>query len=483
VREVIGFVVLQMLLGVAGLGVLRATGLDASAERPPWMVFGPALLAGTSIVVALLIGLVVIGVPLTLGVGGLTVLVVAAGGFGVGRWRDGTRRAATGGTSRRRGSRSARIAVGVAGLYVALGAYALARAPTRNDDARIWSLKGLSLTYYDSLRPEIFLNPATAQAHPVYPLFQPLLEALLGRAMGRPELRLLHTELWVLLICALWTVAYLLWWRAAEPKRTQVGLAFLAFLAVATPVVSNISSGYADATGAVLLATGVVTIGLWVERREPGYAWLGAVFLAAAANTKDEDTLGVVLVLLAAGATLLVRRDRALLSHWLGSAAFCAVLVLPWRIWTADHHLSDSVVPALPRALSPTFVLDRLPQLKQTADSMLTQTLSGWSWLAAIFIAVCILCLTSGTARSLACFYLAAFVLLVAALLWLYTTTPVNLEFLLTTSMSRTVTVYMALATFASAHLLTRLIEPALGPPAGPPRARPGSPRPNQWPV
>jgi hypothetical protein len=463
VRELIGFVVLQVPLGVAGLGLLRATGLDAPAERPPWMVIGPALLAGTSIVVALLIGLVVIGAPLTLGVAAVTVLVVATGGFGIARWRDETRRTATAGTSPSWSGRAPRIVVASAGLYVALGAYALARAPTRNDDARIWSLKGLSLTYYDSLRPEIFLNPATAQAHPVYPLFQPLLEALLGRAMGRPELRLLHTELWVLLICALWTVAYLLWWRAAEPKGTQVGLSFLAFLAVATPVVSNISNGYADATGAVLLATGAVTIGLWVERREPGYAWLGAVFLAAAANTKDEDTLGVVLVLLAAGATLLVRRNRALLSHWLGSTALCAVLVLPWRIWTADHHLSDSVVPPFPRALSPAFVLDRLPQLKQAANSMLTQTLSGWSWLPAIFIAVCILCLASSTARRLACFYLATFVLLVAALLWLYTTTPVNLEFLLSTSMSRTVMVFMAFATFASAHLLTRLTGPALG--------------------
>src|SRR5947209_3469972 len=82
------------------------------------------------------------------------------------------------------------------------------RAPARSDDARIWSLKGLTLTYYDSLRPEIFLNPATTLAHPVYPVLQPVLEATMGRAMGRPELALFHSELWLLFAAAIATVAY-----------------------------------------------------------------------------------------------------------------------------------------------------------------------------------------------------------------------------------------------------------------------------------
>jgi hypothetical protein len=109
------------------------------------------------------------------------------------------------------------------------------------------------------------------------------------------------------------------------------------------------------------------------------------------------------------------------------------------------------------------FVLDRAPQLKQTALAMVDATLGQWGWLAAIFIALCVLALITRTARGAAAFYLLTFAGLVASLLWLYTTTPVNLSFLIPTSMSRTVTVFMALTPLASAHLLTRLLSAGEG--------------------
>ena len=457
-RELTGFLLLQCLLAGAGLGVLRALGLLLPGRWPALLALGPALLTGTSLVVVLLIVLLVIGLPLTLATAALVGVLVAGAGFALARRRHPARTAMPSHVAAPAMVRVRRIAIAVAGAYVVIGAYALARAPTRADDARIWSLKGLTLTYYDSLRPEIFLNPATSLSHPVYPLFQPVLEAVLGRAMGQPDLRVFHTELWLLLIAAMWTVAYLMWWRSARPLREQVGLALLALLAITPTVISNVWSGYADVTGAVLLATGAVAMGLWIDQREPGHMWLSAILLAAAANTKDEDTLGVALVLIAAGVILALRRDRPQLLLWLGSTSVCVILILPWRIWTAIHHLTDSVVPPLPRALSPVFVLDRLPQLKQTASAMITQTLAGWGWLAAIFIALCLLSLATRTARSLAIFYLLTFAALVAALLWLYTTTPVSLAFLIPTSMSRTVTVFMALTPLASAHLLTQLL-------------------------
>ena len=457
--ELFGFVVLQCLLAAAGLGLLRAMGLVAPGVGSALVGAGPALLTGTSLVVMLLIALLVIGAPLTLGTIALVSLAVAGAGFGVVRLRSAPASPVSRATGRSSNVvRLRRGAIAVAGVYVALGAYALARAPTRSDDARIWSLKGLTLIYYDSLRPEIFLNPATGLAHPVYPLFQPVLEAVLGRAMGQPELRLFHAELWLVLAAAIWTVGYLIWWRCSRPLREQVGLALLAMLAITPAVVSNIWSGYADATGAVLLATGAVAVGLWMDGKKSGHLWLGTILLAAAANTKDEDTIGVVLVLLAASVVLAARNDRLRLRLWLGAAGVCALLIMPWRIWTAAHHLSDSVVPPLPRALSPVFILDRLPQLQQTASAMITQTLNGWGWLAAIFIALSALCLATRTARRLAAFYLLSFAALNTSLLWLYTTTSVSLAFLIPTSMSRTVTVFMAMTPFASAHLLTKLL-------------------------
>src|ERR1035437_5931042 len=285
-------------------------GLVAPGVGSALVGAGPALLTGTSLVVMLLIALLVIGAPLTLGTIALVSLAVAGAGFGVVRLRSAPASPVSRATGRSSNAvRLRRGAIAVAGVYVVLGAYALARAPTRSDDARIWSLKGLTLIYYDSLRPEIFLNPATGLAHPVYPLFQPVLEAVLGRAMGQPELRLV-------LAAAIWTVGYLIWWRCSRPLREQVGLALLAMLAITPAVVSNIWSGYADATGAVLLATGAVAVGLWMDGKKSGHLWLGTILLAAAANTKDEDTIGGVLVLLAASVVLAARNDRLRPRAW-----------------------------------------------------------------------------------------------------------------------------------------------------------------------
>jgi hypothetical protein len=460
-RAALGFILLQGILVAVGIGLLRALGLLAAGSRAAILGLGPAWLAGTASVVLLLLVLLVLGVPFTIGVAALVAAVVGGGAFAVAR----RRRAPVETRSETSASSSRRIGVSVAAAYflaacVVLGAYALARAPTRGDDARIWSLKGLALTYYDHLRPEIFLNPSLGLSHPVYPPFQPVLEALLGRAMGRPELALFHTELWLILIAAVWTGAYLLWWRRSRPLKQQVGLALLALLVTNAAVIVNIWSGYADVTGSILLALGALAVALWIEGENTGHLWLAALLLAAAANTKDEDFVGVVLVLVISGVMLAARKDRTRLRLWIGGAAASAVLIAPWRIWTAAHHLSDNVVPPLPRALSPVYVLDRLPQLRQTAAAMLTQSLNEYGWLAAIFVAVCILCIATRTTRRVAAFYLASFAAAVVALLWLYTTTRVSLGFLIPTSMARTVDVFMVFTPFASAHLLTRLLAP-----------------------
>jgi hypothetical protein len=44
--------------------------------------------------------------------------------------------------------------------------------------------------------------------------------------------------------------------------------------------------------------------------------------------------------------------------------------------------------------------------------------------------------------------------------LWLYTTTPVSLGYLIPTSLGRTIDIFMMLTPFACAHLLTRLGAP-----------------------
>ncbi len=457
-RGLVGFATLQGLLALIGVGSLRAVGLLGVGVRPAVRGLGPAWLVGTALVGLGLVLLLVLGAPFRLTTVAVVSAIVAVAAFAV-AWQRGvmTERVMNVGTARPSTAWLARIAIASAAGYVALGAYAAARAPTQADDARIWSLKGLALTYYDHLRPEIFLNPATVVSHPVYPLLQPVLEAALGRAMGRPELRLFHTELWLVLIASIWTAGYLVWWRRERPVREQAGVVLLALVALTPALVSNTFTGHADATGAVLLATGVVALGLWIDGAADGHLWLAAILLGAAANTKDEDLVGAIAVLLAAGVVLAARSHRSRLRLWLGAVTVCTLLILPWRIWTATHQLRDAVTPSLPRALTPAFLLGRAPELRRTAFAMLSHTVSEWGWAAAVFVTLCLVSFATRTSRRLAAFYLIGVGAVAMSLLWLYGTTPVSLSLLIPRSMSRTVDVFMVLAAFASAHLLSTL--------------------------
>jgi hypothetical protein len=487
VRPVLGFLALHVVLIGVGLALLRAVGLvdRAAGWRAVAAAVGPALLVAAGLVVPFLITLLVIGIPLTLVTA--TAVCIACAGVAEVVARRRTAPPAPGcnaGNATPRASQARlwfrRAGIAFAGAYVVVGAVVLARLPTVLDDARIWSLKGLTLTYYHRLQPEIFQNPGQAGGHPVYPLLQPVLEALLSQAMGRPQLRLFHSELWLLFAAAIWTAAYLIL-RAGHRSSSPVSvwLAALAALAVTPAAVHNIVLGDADVTASVLLATGTLALGLWAERRDTRCLALSAVLLTAAASTKDEDLAAAVLVLLVGGVAILAGRGDELrnggvrrLWLWSAAVAYFALLVLPWRIWVAAHHLSDAVQPPLPRALTPGYIVHRAHEFHQTVTAMATQTLSHWGWLAAIFFAVCVVCLATRTARRVTCLYVVAFWAIVFSLLWLYTTTPARLSFLIPTSMSRTVGVFMLLAALATGHLLAALVS-ARSPKPASARSRP----------
>jgi hypothetical protein len=456
VRTVLGFLVVQVALTGLGFSVLSALHLMPGPRRSVLAV-GPAFLAGTALLVNVLIVFLVVGVPVTLLTAALACAMLAAIAVAVGRLLP-VRHDLVADVGRPGASRLERVILGITTVYALAGVWVFARSSTKSDDARIWSLKGLALTYHNRLVPEIFLNPATGLSHPAYPIFQPVFEAVLGRAMGRPALTTFHMELWLLLLSTAWSAGYLLWWRHRRPLIEQVGLIFIGLLVLLPAVIGNVWSGYADTTGASLLAMGALALGLWLENGESGLLGLAVILLAAAANTKDEDTLGAVLILIAAGLTIALTRDlRRAVPLGLG-AAVCAVLVAPWRAWTSVHHVVDGVVPSLPAALSPVYIAHRSSELKQTLLAMLLQLAQNWTWLVPIFLALCALCIAGRARRRVPTFYLLSFLLLVCSLIWLYTTTPASLSFLIPTSLGRTVEIFMVLTLFASAHLLTRLL-------------------------
>lgn len=186
-------------------------------------------------------------------------------------------------------------------------------------------------------------------------------------------------------------------------------LPVLALLVVTPESLFNLGMGYADLTGSILLGTGAVALGLWFERGDDGYVAAATVLLAAAANTKDEDLVGVCAVLVIALIALLIRRRPGRLPTFIAALAVIAAFVVPWRIWVSAHHLSDSVEPPLAHALSPVYIFDRLHDLNISAAAMVSNGISGFPWLAPVFLATCIICLVTGTARRTACFYLGAF--------------------------------------------------------------------------
>lgn len=474
-RAILGFILVHAALVATGLAVLRALGLvpmRGGRWTEVWAI-GPALLVGAALVVLVLIVLLVIGIPLNL----TTALLVCLGCTAIAeyvavrRGPSATPRLARASVRNRVWSWIRYLAAAASGAYLIIGFFALLRLPTISDDARIWSLRGLTLTYYHGLQPEIFQNQLQSGAHPIYPLFQAGLEALVFQAMGRPQLRLFHAELWLLFAVAIWTAGYLILRSArAAARSAPVWIAPLALVALTPAAITTMVWGWVDITGSVLLAVGALALAIWLERGDGGFLGLATLLLAAAASTKDEDLVAAVLVLLVGIAIRVIAArepgSSPKLWHRLRapvSAVVCfAVLVAPWRIWTAAHHLTDSVEPPLPHALSPAYIFSRTHQLHETVTAMLTQTLTQWGWLAAIFIVTCLTGLITRPARRLAWFYLASIAVIVVSLLWLYTTTSINLEFLLATSMFRTVDVFMVLAGVATAHLLARMPAPSL---------------------
>jgi hypothetical protein len=480
IRSVIGFVLLHAALCGTGLTAMRALGL--LRPRPGalgLLVAGPVgLLLGIVLVVPAVIVLLVCGVPLTLPTVAIAAAAYVAASFMIQIRSEPA--ASAGWWPRLTSSRPARVTALVVGilllLYVAGGLFAFSRLGTVWDDARIWSLRGLTLTYHHSLVPTIFEVQSQAGGHPVYPLLQPAFEAILSQAMGAPQLRWMHSELWLIFCSGVWTAVYLIARRSrGTVSEPPYWIAVLLLTALTPAVLVNVHLGDADVTGALLLSLGTVSLGLWLDGGSPGDVLLGGMFLAAAASTKDEDAIAAGLVLaltVVLHVSRELRADRERLWALAAAIGYVAIVVAPWRIWTAVHHLTDSIEPPLPKALNPTYIAHRTTELHLTASAMFTQVTHEWGAVLLIFVLVSAVSLISGRSGWSTRFYLASFVLTVIAMLWLYTTTNVSLAFLLPTSMNRTVDVFMIVAGFTAADQVARLGHPGQKPSRPPLRSR-----------
>jgi hypothetical protein len=447
-----GFVAAHLLLAATGAALLFALGLTDA--RRVVAIAGPAYLAGAALTVPLLVLMLAIGVPFRTPTFVLLCLVLTAGlaALGVHRRREAAEPAPDG--SPRSRIETAGLVAGAVGLAIwsVWAGRTFAHLPIQLDDARIWSLKSFALFYYDHLEPHIFTGAPYAASHLDYPIFQPVLHASIFRAMGGTSASAGHVELWILVVAFAWTIGWLL----ARPGRGVAWILPVALLLTASGIYTNVKLGYADVTYTCFLAAGALMVGRWIEHDQHAFLLLGSVLLGAAANVKNEGTVGALIIVACAGAVALAEPDRrARLRAWWPSVAIVAALAAPWRIWVAANGIHNSDQPAFHTAISPGYLIDRIDRARIALERLLEYITSGsWFMFFAALVVLAVVRLVARRGDRLAAFYLATAVLLAFSVVFAYWTSSLPVQFHLDTSIDRTVTGTLVVAGVGLAHLL-----------------------------
>ena len=314
-----------------------------------------------------------------------------------------------------------------------------------------WTLKA-KLLYFGRNFSDVTIAPPV---HREYPLGLPSLEAFVLHAIGSANVRVLHV-LFVVFLGGLALVA----WHVLRPHVSAwplvAGLSLVLWMPAAR---DQALTGLADLPLACLFVSAALLFG-------GGELALGSVFAAAALATK-RDALAFVAVLYAVSfAVVLVRRERDRLAP-LAISAFCVALsALPWRLYDAHQGLRDHDVSLSHAHVDELgFVLHRIAHVA-FAESYL--------WALPLAAGAALVMLVRGRDRGLALAVLVLESALIAALVVVYVSGTTGVEYLVRSTVRRT----MLTPTLLAAALLPLLVTRALG--ADPPAAesdRAGTPR------
>lgn len=422
-RLLVGFLAFHVFVAAPGFLMLYALGF--LRPRPLWLAAaaGPAFVVGVIVVGVPLIALAVLGVgvgtPATLAVLAVVTLVTGAAAARAHRRSQPVAEpehvGAQGGLVE---SVIERVVLGLTGAYFLLGSLAFSQLPTLWDDANIWSLRALGLYYHDGLTDGLARNHELSGVHLDYPILQPLLEASFFRAIGGIDLRLWHLELWLLLGSLIWTLAWLL----APLGRRWLWAFVLATLALSGVLISNVTLGDADATMAALVGCGALSFGIWLERGQRSHALLGALFLAGAANVKNE---GLVFGVAIAAALLLVSIG-SLRGRWKDlalSAGIVGASVLWWQVWVLGNEAATRATPSPWQVIDdPGYLVDRLDYLWRGIEQVVTQITNTGEWALVVpaLLVVATVMLIVGRQRTVAGFYLLASILAFLSVAYTY---------------------------------------------------------------
>jgi hypothetical protein len=458
-RAVLGFIVAHLVLLAPGFLLLWCTGLLPVRWRSAALAVGPAYLAGVALTMPVLQLQAIVGIRISLATTLVVLAAICAILVVIGR-RRGLEGPLPGPAVFRTTAERAITGLGLAitAAFFVLGSRSFDQLPTQVDDARIWSLRTLGIFFYGGLQKEMFTGDAYLPSHLDYPLLVPLLNSTTFRFMGGEDLRLVHLELWICMAAFAWTVA---WALSSGGRRMIAWLPMVVVLPILSPVIDNVALGNVDTLVAGFSAAGALLIALWLEDGHPGRAVLGGVLLGGAATTKNEGLIAAIIVMVLALIVVLARREQApwrgRLGPWLGAAAFVAFAVVPWQIWMAVHHITNKDVPGLGTTLDIGYLSDRTDRLNLAVQRLFNifGNQGVYLWIAPAFLALAVAAIVAGRGRmrSIAAFYLSAAVLFFAALLWVFWTGVLDIQFHLDTAADRTSTTYMFIGLIGLAHL------------------------------
>jgi hypothetical protein len=343
----------QLLMLVLGVGLLpwlrlARTRRELVSRLPLAYAVG---LAATGILAA---DLAVVDVP----VGWIALSLLAAASLVL-----GLRRLPGGGG--RRGLRLTELpayaVLGVIAAFAVPAARLLAVKPLQEIDGwAIWGLRARALYEFGHPVAPIFTDPSSYQALQ-HPLLLPALEALDFRVMRGFDGTLVHLQF---LGFGIAFVAGA--WNLLRDHAPPLLLAAALLATITAPTFFNqLATNFADVPLALFVALGVASLAAWLRSRAEGLLPTAALFLGAAALTKNE---GEVFALTAFAAAALVA-GRARLRP-LGLAALAVIAVdLPWRIWIWAHHVKIAEY-SLSHLYSPTYLYDHRDRVAPSAHEL-----------------------------------------------------------------------------------------------------------------
>jgi hypothetical protein len=223
------------------------------------------------------------------------------------------------------------------------------------DGWAIWATRARALYDYGHPISPVFTDPTYPALQ--YPLLLPSLEAVDFRFLGHFDGTLVHLQLAGLALAFVGGA-----WTLLRRRVQPLLLAAVLLAIVAAPTFFNqLQTNYADIPLAMFVALGVAAL---TTEQFP----LAALFLGAAALTKNEGELFALAALVAAAAVTPRRQLRPL--------GWCAVAVvaidLPWRIWVQAHHVRSRDY-ALSNLVDPTYLWRTRGRVGPAASELWTQ--------------------------------------------------------------------------------------------------------------